>query len=447
MLTQFISDTQTLVKPTSITSPNTKSNQPTSFLDNLYASYQATKYNSNTFSKEITINEQRDFRNKEIEKITGQKIDDIYQQLGGGTSTHSQVKNERLLDEFINNQRQQNPDTWQNVSTRLELIEKAKQKALDTQNKANQVASRSTTLGMVGGFVGAMGSAVTDPVNIATMFIGAGAASTATKAILTEVAIGAAAEAVIQPKVMAWAQETGQEYGYDDFLTNVALGGVLNGAFEAGQRGVKALVNKYKPKPSDAFQTMADNPNFTATQREELQNLADYQKAIEASPVKLTNDVDKQIHFQNLQKVLNGLNQGKNLSEIELSTIPSQTKLASDDIDITITPPPPTIKADKLPNFIDNADLFDAEESLQQELMLFTRAKDFIQRNNNVPTADELELQSIHRREIEELKIIAKNQPDLELQLDDDIVIKASELSQNIQDNNEILQAMQTCAL
>lgn len=115
--------------------------------------------------------------------------------------------------------------------------------------------AQKTLRGSVGAFVGEAAAAMTDPINLWTTPLPAGSSF----GLGGRVAIGAASamfgEAMIQPSVKRFKNETGIEYTIKDGLAAVGMAGVGGGAFPAGieaiKRGygvIKRIVGKHGTK-------------------------------------------------------------------------------------------------------------------------------------------------------------------------------------------------------
>lgn len=110
------------------------------------------------------------------------------------------------------------------------------------QQQAQEISSRSGTMGTIGGFVGGLHAGVLDPVNIlATLAIpGVGHGATVWRTAGRQAAAGAAgnlvAEAAIQPAIMQFKNDVGLEYTWSDALTNASLSAIL-GATIGGATG------------------------------------------------------------------------------------------------------------------------------------------------------------------------------------------------------------------
>ena len=94
--------------------------------------------------------------------------------------------------------------------------------------------------GDVGAFTGMIGASVVDPPNLASMFIGAGAASNLLRTIMVEAALGAAVELASQPGIAAWKRELGVEFTAGEAVGNV-VGGAVGGGIGGGALKVASM--------------------------------------------------------------------------------------------------------------------------------------------------------------------------------------------------------------
>lgn len=127
-------------------------------------------------------------------------------------------------------------------TTRSELNERVRQQFQETEEEFAELMARSGFMGGASGLAGQMAGAVTDPVNITTMFAGAGAASGIVRTALVEAGLGAGTEALIQPVVSAQRENVGLPTSLNRQIKNIALAGagagVLGGGLAAGGRAI-----------------------------------------------------------------------------------------------------------------------------------------------------------------------------------------------------------------
>lgn len=119
------------------------------------------------------------------------------------------------------------------VKTYDQLVSDASKKLAIEREKNMKVMQNASGLGKVGQFAGAMGGAVVDPINVATLGFGSSvtmAKGLGTAAKLAELsvkgfAINAATESLIQPSVYAFKKELGVDYSVEDAITNILIAG------------------------------------------------------------------------------------------------------------------------------------------------------------------------------------------------------------------------------
>jgi len=193
-------------------------------------------------------------------------------------------------DDIINHINE-NPDLYPDLFgiTKEGLLENSKAEALALRREYEETADDSPGFlpGLVR-FAGAVHGTVSDPVLLYAMAQtrGATAVPGLMGVMFRDAAIGAGTEAIIQKDVKDWYESLGLDYTWEDFATNVAIGGVFGAGaplvFKIGgdtitltsqqaQKGYEALVRSgaFKPKGTtkaaerarDAQQDIADaNP-------------------------------------------------------------------------------------------------------------------------------------------------------------------------------------------
>ena len=122
-----------------------------------------------------------------------------------------------------------------------------KERAVATYEDAQEASKHGTAMGTLGQFIGAIGASVTDDALAELAIIGGpasligkslGVRSLASSAMRGAV-IGMSAEAAIQTGVMDWYDTLGLDYGWEQFVLNVAAGGVIGGGLPVAGRAVK----------------------------------------------------------------------------------------------------------------------------------------------------------------------------------------------------------------
>jgi len=154
--------------------------------------------------------------------------------------------------------------------THEEVLRRGMTQAQENRKTLQDLEGRSPgATNMIARFLGGVGGVATDPINVETAFIGAGA-RTLYGAIFREAMLGAGVEAMSQTGVQQWYKKLGYEYRPEQFWTAVAMGGAFGGAmpvvFRVGGRsisltttqmreGYRALVNSGLFKPTSVTRT------------------------------------------------------------------------------------------------------------------------------------------------------------------------------------------------
>ncbi len=117
------------------------------------------------------------------------------------------------------------------------------------QSKENELAELARTnpdlASAAARFIGSMGTAFGDPVTQVTMAFG-GWSKSFWKNVMQNAAINAGAGAITEIEVKEWYDELGFEYGYDDFLKNVAIQGAFGAALPVAGRGIQMTAAQAK---------------------------------------------------------------------------------------------------------------------------------------------------------------------------------------------------------
>ena len=193
----------------------------------------------------------------QIEELTG---DRLYNPLERGTGEARPVRRLAFTDENI--------DEWLNEVKALrethpaipqftheKLIQDIVAERQKFRDQRAEVASRETSFGnTIAGFVGAAGGILTDPLILASMAVGAPAATSILRAMLIEGAIGAGSEIGVQAIVQATRSRLGEGVDFERAATNILLagvgGGLLAGVIRGGISGTKALLRRTRELPT-----------------------------------------------------------------------------------------------------------------------------------------------------------------------------------------------------
>ena len=290
---------------------------PSSTLDVLGAAYDEASKNSETFSKANLINNIQDTQDEEFLNRTGMNIDDEIEKFSPSKFTlniDEKLKSkEEARDLYINNLRETGEIKDSGLMTSNEVLEEARIQANESKANFNLIAENaSATARLTGSFLGNMGSAATDPVNIATLPFGVAKSASVLRAMATEAVIGMGSEALIQPRVESWHTERGLEY--NSGIRNVLAAGVVGS-------GLGGVMQKASNVMSDsAFLTVAkESKGLTSEQKHSIDVLSKNSSVNEKNPFPKKDSVESISHFKSVDDMSKGYVAGKDLPTIELS--------------------------------------------------------------------------------------------------------------------------------
>ena len=295
---------------------------PGTFSANIEAGMNSQIDNYNITSKQQVWTGLKADRDRAYEKLTGKKLsptlDPEYKAptdkgffdllieadptRGAAIAQDNQM---RQLENEINAQnnalkllKSQNPELYKDIKTDEELEGEAAKQARQSLRKAQELSAATPWLKGVGGqFLGSMIGTFADPVNIASVMIGASASTSIGKAILTEAGINAGVEAVSQPFVAQWQREIGNDYGFKDAMANVGIAAAFGGGLTAVFRGAR-------PTASAAFRNLSDVKALPKRTRTALKNVADFVHVKESNPYGKTPNIRKDFdHVESLKNV------------------------------------------------------------------------------------------------------------------------------------------------
>lgn len=161
---------------------------------------------------------------------------------------------------------QQYPDKIKSYNDMLTTVSN---QLAESREKNTEILKRADGYGKVGQFVGTMGGAMADPVNVATL--GFGASISMAKGLgnaykLLELsakgfAIGSATEALIQPSVYKFKQELGVKYTASDAIENILAAGVGGALLEPLPQAVRMSYKGFKKNIDKAHFRLASAIN------------------------------------------------------------------------------------------------------------------------------------------------------------------------------------------
>ena len=199
-------------------------------------------------------------------------------------------------------------------------------KAKELELTAAEIASRATWTGAVGGFVGATGALVTEPVVMATMLLGAPRSAGIIKTALAEALIGGTTEALIQPIIQNYRNELGLDAGWRQGLQNVGMATAGSGAFAGVLKSLGVAIGRSKNvrQLTKMFREIVESPtDEQMAALRELENLLDTEEISVVNP----NDPEANAIFtENLNRAERALAEGRVLRDDEVVTPPDDTR-------------------------------------------------------------------------------------------------------------------------
>jgi hypothetical protein len=233
-------------------------------------------------SRTIALSRSPEDRAQRVRDVAG---DDAFIKaltLPGDPKTHSMIQG--LADEH--------PGV---VKTDAELLADIKQRNADLRAEHDAALVHQTGMGKVGGFLGTMVGASTDPVNIALMAAGVPEARGLSWAMSTvremayQAGLATAAETAIQLPVHRYKRELDSPYGLGDAITNIAGAGIgtaaLTGVVKAGVRIFRGI---HGARPIEGYDDLVsaaskiENP--TSEQKAALEILQNQADSLRQSP-------------------------------------------------------------------------------------------------------------------------------------------------------------------
>lgn len=305
--------------------------EPSTTLGDVFsASIDATARNYLTTSKVFFEGIETVDRDRKYRDLTGRSIyDDAFQnapnrdeliQLKTTGARPDLVK--KAVDDYLAAAKTQDPDRYAAVMNTAEISEATKTKAkeaLARQEKTSAGATRASAI--TGQLAGGAVASFADPLNLATIPLGAGMASGIMKTALIEAGINAGAEIASYPFVAKWQKELDQEYGPSELAENMGMaalfGGVFGGGAKALQVGLEKMTLPNSTKLAEMRAHVEDAPELNQALRHEERRL----HIQEADPARYNPDVPPEVQARALQEVDSAINEGRplNVSKLELT--------------------------------------------------------------------------------------------------------------------------------
>lgn len=220
--------------------------KPTTFGENAAAAFNKFRLNNLTGSRTQRLTDAYAERAKIVETLTGEKVENPYnilpeyqQTVDGMDEAERLSKYEAKIDSLRN---RLPPAERAKITSRVSIEDAIAKESQKAEADQASVASRATVGGVVGNIVGSAGAAMTEPLNIVTLPIGAPVRAGLLARIAIEAGIGATTESILQPDVQAQRAQLGLESGFDQGLENVASAAVGAAGLTAGISGIGGVI-------------------------------------------------------------------------------------------------------------------------------------------------------------------------------------------------------------
>lgn len=300
---------------------------PTDMGDVIGTSFQNVRQNFTTDAEIRLIGDPLNERNALLKDRTGQDItaltgvDKKYTNPSADGRISMMEEANNAVDDIIVRGRKEQPGIYDGIKTSAEIREEGKTKAQEAMRGAEETASRNPNAisRITGQLVGGIGGAFTDPLNIATLpigageakIVGAGAFATAKGIALAaakEGALQAAVEAASIPQISHWQTELGHKYGLAEGATDIAFGFLGGAGIRAGLegvmpalRGIRKGVDHTSAYVLDQIATRA--PAVSQTVRDSMKYMSRAAYIDDAAPVPLRDAGELQAHRAAVEKV------------------------------------------------------------------------------------------------------------------------------------------------
>lgn len=199
---------------------------------------------------------------------------------------------------------------------------------IELSKKTEQQLSVS---GEFGNFIGGTGGVLVDnnffELNLMSLGLNA-VGRTIAQTIMRDVIVGAGYEAILQSGVKSWYEELGQEYGWGDFVGNVASGGIIGGAFpvaiKAGGKGV-SLTNDQLRK---GFIALQEAGYIKKKDADLLRDALDDAEIVAERPPSFVGDDAAQELKARIRKAIEAANRGDDAVAVASSVAPEKKTAA-----------------------------------------------------------------------------------------------------------------------
>lgn len=266
-------DGPTLAPPDFATGPRT------GFVDNFREAYRSTRMTGRTDSRDVSLADAYEpvverlnegFRKAGGLTLVSPDRDRMFSNPYRGESSNPWVvgdagipAQERRIWDEIARRRQSDPTFLADLgTTRADFVERLNQKAKAQLERESDVSERATTGGTIGGFLGSMAGGLSDPVNLATLAIGAGPSRSILQTVVREAGINAATEAATLPIIAQRREEVGVPMSAKEAAVSVGAAAVIGGTVGGTVEGFRKLGQQFA---AGKVRTLTDEELLVAT--------------------------------------------------------------------------------------------------------------------------------------------------------------------------------------
>lgn len=193
-------------------------------------------------------------------------------------------------DALIDQGRQTNPEAWQGIRKQEEIeaipIDKAQVARVAQEDVSSRAEDNWARYG--GQLLGGAAAAFVDPINLATLPLGAGAGAGVLRGALIDGAVNMGVEAAEAPLTAEWQKKLGYKYGLGQMAADIATAGIGGTALSGIIRGAAHGLGKLTGKSSEILDRIAKDPQAPS----EVKDAAQYMNRVAqidegAPPVKV----------------------------------------------------------------------------------------------------------------------------------------------------------------
>ncbi len=305
---------------------------PTDLGDTTAAAFTSVRQNFTTDAEIRLIGDPLNKRNQLIKERLGRGIEELtgtdkkYPNPTPEGRARQLEESNAGIDDLIIRGRKEQPGIWEGIETTAEIREKGKRVAQEAMLASEQVNLRnpSTASRLTGNILGGVGGAMTDPLNIMTLPLGAGEmkiagagatayaralALTATK----EGAIQAAIQAASIPQVKRWQETLGHKYGMSEIATDLGFGFAGGAGVRLFAEGIAPALRGLRKGADNVSSYVLDKVALSSrelpqTVKDGLQYMSRAAYVDEAAPVPVRSMEELKAHREAVQKTADDIN-------------------------------------------------------------------------------------------------------------------------------------------